>query len=314
MRYKLLILVLILVVSTGASPFRARSNNMNLNNNLYPGVTGPGPGVVPMQGPMSGMNGNCPGMDKFGMGGAYGTREVVQLAFQGANGMYVNWDTIQYGGFESAPLVCPGIQNFDAGKVYRLKLSHIKNRESLILYPTIQVNAVIPRTKSYLDHNAIPVVFTDNDFDQVQQGNFVTKVIFLPAPEFQNLAVSGGVDTIVNSQLPAGADPVVEAQNRGSILAVVRIGNKNLDQPGTRPEDMVEEEVSGRPRVPAIPISGVNVPAFGTPNSTTPYGVPGPAVLPAPGAVSRQRAFAPVNVYPSTEVPQVSPRWGGDNF
>lgn len=310
MRYKLLILVLILVVTTGASPFRARSNNRNLSNNLYPGVTGPGPGVVPMQG---GMNGNCPGMDRFGAGGMHGAQEVVQLSFQGENGMYINWDTIQYGAFESEPLVCPGIRNFDAGKIYRLKLSRIPNRENLILYPTIQINAVIPRTKSYLDHNAIPVVFTDNDFDQVQQGNFVTKVIFLPAPEFQNLAVSGGVDTIVNSQLPAGTDPVAEAQNRGSILAVIRIGNKNLDLPGTRPEDMIEEGMD-RPRVPSIPISGVNVPAFGTPNSTTPYGVPGPAVLPAPGAVSRQRVFSPVNPYPSTEAPQVSPHWGGDNF
>lgn len=310
MRYKLLILALVVVIAAGAGPFRGRiGGNLNRvsNNNLYPGVTGPGPGVVPMRG---GPNSNYSFMNN--LNGLYGSQEVAQLSFQGLKGMYINWDISQLGAFDSETLVSPGIRNFDAGKIYRLKLSHIPNRPDLVLYPTIQVNAVIPRTKSYLDHNAVPVVFTDNDFDQVQQGNFVTKVIFLPAPEFQNLAVSGGVDTIVNSQLPAGADPVVEAQNRGSILAVVRIGNKNLNEPGSNGE-MVVEGAEG-PRVPSIPISGVNVPAFGNPNTTTPYGVPGPPVLPAPGAVSRQRVFQPVNPYPSTESPYVSPRWGGDNF
>lgn len=306
MRYRMLLLAaLVVVVASGAGPFRRSYGPVD----LYPGVTGPGPGVVRTN--ATGMNGNCPMNYANGMYGQTGG--IAQLAFQGVDGMYISWDTATIGGFDSVPLVCPGSQNFEMGKIYRLRLSNIPNRPDLVLYPTVEVGAVVPRTKSYLDHNAIPVKFTDNDFDQVQAGNFVTKVIFLPSPEFQNLAIAGGVDTIVNTQLPAGADPVVEAQNRGAVLAVIRIGNKALDLPGSYAEGMVE--MSGVPGpVPQIPIAGVNIPQYGNPNTTTPYGVPGPAILPQAGKGIGERVFSPVNPMPATSAPGVAPNWSGDQF
>ena len=82
-----------------------------------------------------------------------------------------------------------------------------------------------------LAHNAIPVQLTDEDFDQVLSGNFVTKVIYLPDAEFQELALAG-VETLVSTRLDPGVDPIVEADRRGSILAIIRIGNKDLQIPG----------------------------------------------------------------------------------
>ena len=73
----------------------------------------------------------------------------------------------------------------------------------------------MPRTAAFLAHNAIPVAFTDEDFDQVLTGNFVTKVIYLPDPEFQQLAVAG-VETLVSTRLDPGVDPIVEADRRGA--------------------------------------------------------------------------------------------------
>lgn len=313
MRCKLLLVLLIVGIACGAAPFRrvARTDPA-----LYPSVTGPGPGVVAMNGgPMGGGNFGAPSPNGFG-GAGFGMFENTQLSFQGVDGMQVAWDISMPGAFDSVPLVTPGLYNFESGKVYRLKLDNIPNRSDLVLYPTIEINPIIPRTRAYLDHNAIPVRFTDNDFDQVQQGNFVTKVIFLPAPEFQNIAVAGGVDTIVNTQLPAGADPIAEAQNRGAILAVIRMGNKTLDFTGAMGGEFgFGNEMNGdRPRVPAVPISGVNVPAFGNPETTTPYGVPGPPVLPPAGAPFIQPVFSPLNSMPSTDVPQVAPNVKGTNF
>ena len=139
-------------------------------------------------------------------------------------------------------------------------------------------------------------------------------MIFLPAPEFQNIAVAGGVDTIVNTQLPAGTDPVVEAQNRGSILAVVQIGNKDLGR-GIYPAGGYSSANDGGNGVPQVPISGVNVPNFGTPNSVTPYGVPGPPVLPAaPEGVGTEPLISPINPMPATDVPQAENSWSGINF
>src|SRR4029079_15208064 len=88
-----------------------------------------------------------------------------------------------------------------------------------------------PRTDAYLAHNAIPVQFSEEDFDQVLTGNFVTKVIYLPDAEFQELAVAG-VETLVSTRLDPGVDPIVEADRRGAIMAIVRMGNKDLEVPG----------------------------------------------------------------------------------
>ncbi|NND96080.1 MAG: hypothetical protein HKN47_01985, partial [Pirellulaceae bacterium] len=85
---------------------------------------------------------------------------------------------------------------------------------------------------AYLAHNSIPVQFTDEDFDQVVTGNFVTKVIYLPDPDFQGPALAG-IDTLVSTRLDPGVDPIVEADRRGSILAIIRLGDKDIEMPGT---------------------------------------------------------------------------------
>ncbi|MDO5580996.1 MAG: hypothetical protein Q4G69_07655 [Planctomycetia bacterium] len=307
MRYKLLLLMLIIVVSSGAGPFKHRA--MPQEGQLFPGVTGPGPGVIAPGAPFPEANG------MNGEGGIFGIQPDAQIYFQGSSGMNICWDVSAVGQFDSVPLICPGIQNFEMGKAYRLKISNITNRPDMVLYPTLEINSMTPRTRSYLEHNSIPVSFSENDFDQVKQGHFVTKVIFLPAPEFQNLAVSGGVDTIVNTQLPSGADPVIEAQNRGAVLAVLRMGNKDLGLQSGNPANFGGTPAMGQGRIPQIPISGVNIQAYGTPNTTTPYGIPGPPVLPpANRGLTGPRVTEPVNTMPSTEVPQVQPKWSGNQF
>ena len=212
-----------------------------------PGVGGPGPGVIspvsasmPM-GPMGG------GMGGPGMGGGYcgpggygggpiapcmaiGAGGTSQIAFLGVEGAEVAWDVGGVCMFDSTPLVMPGRQNFQQGAIYRLKLTNIPDRAGVELYPTLEIAPVTPRTDAYLSHSPIPVQFTDEDLDQVLAGNFVTKVIYLPDPEFQDLALAG-VETLVSTRLDPGVDPIAEADRRGSILAILRIGNLDLQLP-----------------------------------------------------------------------------------
>lgn len=231
---------------------------------------------------------------------------VAQIAFKGAEGMTIQWDSTQIGAFDSTPVVCkdakPIFQNFQTAHSYRLKLSNIPNRDDLTLYPTLTVNAVTPRTRAYLDHNAIPVKFSESDFDQIQNGNFVTKVIFLPSRQYQNLALAGGVDTIVNTQLPAGVDPIVEAQNRGAILAVVQIGNKDLSIEGSEYAGSETATVPGE----QIPISGVNAPAWGTPAPQSQLNMTELPTVPEPDP---EPFIQPVRPVPSTSVPEVEGNW-----
>jgi hypothetical protein len=226
-----------------------------------PGVDGPGPGVM-MPSPVPAMAGM-----------------PSQVEFVGPDGMTVTWDAIQQGGFDSEPLICPGRYNFAQGAVYRMKLTDIPGRPGVELYPTLEVAPTMPRTAAYLSHNAVPVQWTEEDFDQVATGNFVTKVLYLPDAEFQDLAIPG-VETLVSTRLDPGIDPIIEADRRGSILAVVRLGNKDLEVPG-----LESELVGGMGGV--IP-AGYGIPPglggaggqWGMPRSGTPIGLAGPPHVP----------------------------------
>ena len=150
-----------------------------------------------------------------------------QIAFLGDEGVQISWDVGGYGAFDATPLVIPGRQDFYQGAIYRLRVTNIPGRPGVELFPTLEVAPVTPRTDAYLAHSPIPVQFTEEDFDQVLSGNFVTKVIYLPDPEFQELALAG-VETLVSTRLDPGVDPIAEADRRGSILAILRMGNKDL--------------------------------------------------------------------------------------
>ncbi|MEN0111208.1 MAG: hypothetical protein AAF805_10855 [Planctomycetota bacterium] len=244
-------LVLACVASVGCGGRLAY--NLPPSNQLMhpgPGVGGPGPGVLPTGAPAGPaapapygpggtpptygaqqcqyMDGGCP-VD--GGAGMPATGPTSQIQFVGEEGLTVSWDVSSQGMFDSAPLFVPGRQDFPQAAIYRLKLANIPGRGGLTLYPTLEVAPVTPRTDAFLAHAAVPVQFTEEDFDQVVAGNFVTKVIYLPDPEFQELALSG-VETLVSTRLDPGVDPVAEADRRGSILAVLRIGSKDLGTAG----------------------------------------------------------------------------------
>jgi hypothetical protein len=146
--------------------------------------------------------------------------------------MQVRYDATGAGRFDSEPLVVPARQNFPQGGLYRLKLTNIPAREGVELYPTLELAYANPRTGAYLAHNSVPIQFTEEDFDQVLTGNFVTKVIYLPDPDFSG-PVLAGIDTLVSTRLDPGIDPIVEADRRGSILAIIRLGDKDVEMAGT---------------------------------------------------------------------------------
>jgi hypothetical protein len=202
--------------------------------------------------------------------------------------MAVTWDVSAPGMFDSPPLIVPGRYNFPQSAIYRLKLTNVPGRPGIELYPTLEIGPTVPRTAAFLAHNAIPVQFTEEDLEQVLTGNFVTKVIYLPDPPYQELALAG-VETLVSTRLDPGVDPIIEADRRGAILAIVRLGNKDLQLPGQAmvpgPDGVVPAAYGGMAHgppgaAPAGYVAGVTVPQYGMPISGTPIGLPGPPHVP----------------------------------
>ena len=241
-----------------------------------------------------------------------GVPPTVQVTFGQPDGMHIKYDATGAGMFDSEPLVVPARQNFPQGGLYRVKLTNIVAREGVELYPTIELAYANPRTGAFLAHNSIPIQFTEEDFDQVLTGNFVTKVIYLPDPDFQGPALAG-IDTLVSTRLDPGIDPIVEADRRGSILAIIRLGDKDIEMSGSGiatggvmvppiaglpapfaaamtegcggfggsggPGGSGGDCVSTPPQLPGM-VAGVTAPQYGMPMSGTPIGLPGPPHIP----------------------------------
>ena len=119
----------------------------------------------------------------------------------------------------------------------------------------------------------------------IDGGNFVTKVIYLPDPKYQELAVSG-VETLVSTRLEPGVDPILEADKRGTILLIVRLGAIDLEMPsGPIAGAVVGAPVSGRrharsagrPRSWRSPGSGGRAGDRGSSGQSSPRRDPDPA-------------------------------------
>jgi hypothetical protein len=199
---------------------------------LAPGMApgGPGAGVVPA--------GGYPNAAVAALGaltGAYAGQFAAartSVRFVEPKGMKVSWYIQTPDGrrtWSDKPLEAPATYNFTQAAIYRLKLSDLPDQPGVDLYPSLEVVPANQRALTFLAHSSVPVSFTPDDFRMVACGNYVVKVIYLPDPQYQDIAVGGGLCELISTQLEPGVDPIAEACKRGSILLIVRLGNIDLE-------------------------------------------------------------------------------------
>jgi hypothetical protein len=231
----------------------------------------------------------------------------TQVRFAQPSGMKVAWLVAGPDGrptYSPTVVEAPGRYNFAQAAIYRLKLSNIEGRPGLEVYPTLEVVPANHKTEAFLAHSAVPIEFNDADFNQIAAGNYVVKVIYLPDPQFQELAAAG-IGAISSTQLDPGADPIVEALRRGSILLVLRMGNMDQEAPNTPPIDAPGPNcpVGVGPVMPPVPgaLGGPATPAAPKPNPngsatnrTIPAAAPPQTVPPTPVPTSRATDATPV--------------------
>jgi hypothetical protein len=237
----------------------------------------------------------------------------TEVRFTGPNGMRILWySQLPDGkvGFGAPNFVdAPGRYNFSQACIYRLKLTDIPNRPGLELYPTMEVVPTNARTATFLAHSAVPVTFTEEDFAQVAAGNYVVKVIYLPDPQFQDLASTGPAE-VVSSPLEPGVDPIAEAHRRGSILIVVRMGNIDLEAPNTpamdAPNPYLQRMMQQQQQMQCPPGGGGMGPMvpYGAVNGMG--GMPPQAMMSGPGMMMPPPGMMPPGMMPPGMMPQNS--------
>jgi hypothetical protein len=209
----------------------------------------------------------------------------TQIRFARPSGMRISWFTQGPDGrptFSTTPIEAPGRYNFPQAAIYRLKLSNIEGRPGLEVYPTMEVVPANPKTEAFLAHSAVPIAFTDEDFKQIAEGNYLVKVIYLPDPQFQDVAGTG-TDEILSTRLEPGADPIQEALRRGCILVVLRMGNVDQEAPNTPPLNAPGHQAGLMTSPPAMAQQGPG--SFLPPSSRAPFWAT-KAGMPTPGALN----------------------------
>ena len=282
-------------------------------------------GPAPPGGPINSMAGQGQGAGSLRGRRFPNTRS--QVYFVEPTGMKIGWQAGSGASGEKtflpAQLSAPARYNFNQGFIYRLKLTDIPDQAGLVLYPTIEVAPSTPVTDAYLTHNAIPIVFEEQDFEQIKAGNFITKVIYLPDPKYQELAVAG-VETLVSTRLDPGIDPILEADRRGTILVILRVGAIDLEMPSVGSNEAANAPGAASTEggglmlppgslppgsVPNAPATAPGVPVNNAPVSPTPPSptTPPTAPEPAPGDAKPEPADAPKAEVPAPKADVPAP-------
>jgi hypothetical protein len=262
------------------------------------GMPGGGPGAGPGSYPPGAVA--AVGANAMPQANRFPSRRT-EVGFVAPYGMKVSWFAPTpdgRAGFAQNHIDAPGRYNFIQGAVYRLKLTDLQNRPGVELYPTLEVVPSNLKTDAFLAHSAVPVSFTNEDLDQVAAGNYLVKVIYLPDPQYQDLAVAGP-EEVVSSRLEPGVDPIAEAYRRGSILLVIRLGNIDL-------------ELANSPAMDAPGQNGQRAPAQGMPHGMMPHGMLPPGMqMPPMGMPNMQMPGQPSGAIMGAPAMQLPPSQPG---
>jgi RNA polymerase sigma factor (sigma-70 family) len=127
----------------------------------------------------------------------------------------------------------PGRLNLEQGKRSRLKLYDISNRPGIERFPIVEILPMGAVTRPFLANSAIPIEFTDEDFDHVNGGRAITKVAYLTNKSKGSgtkppKATDGSFVKTIASYDFVDQDVIELARQRGTVLAIVRMGNIDL--------------------------------------------------------------------------------------
>lgn len=133
----------------------------------------------------------------------------------------------------SAPQFDVALVGMLIGPVYRLQVTDIPNNPGLELFPTIEVIDRLYPPPGLALRFPIPVELTQDELEMAARGMFVTRVVYVEDP---NLALP--VRQTKDGEQPwmearRGEDPLVVADSLGRPVAILRIGGRVPDAPGT---------------------------------------------------------------------------------
>jgi hypothetical protein len=126
--------------------------------------------------------------------------------------------------------------------VYRLRVTEIPNNPGVEIFPTVElIDRTYPPPGLKLKF-PVPIELTLDELELAARGSFVTRIIYVEDPrQALPIAQAGEDETQRWVEARSGADPVVEADELGRPIAILRMGGR---VPGA---EQIAAEAAGLP-------------------------------------------------------------------
>ena len=168
----------------------------------------------------------------------------------------------------------PSLAGLLLGPVYRVKLCNMPDYPGMVLYPTIELVDRLHPPAGRATEFPIIVPFTAQELELAEQGQLITKVIYLEQPNRASLNSAGRGQAIAPVRVGTRENPLEIADVNGRPMAIVRLGGRVPDT--NRPEPGFFGS--------GAPVQAISRPAAGDridlPTPKPPVAAPQPAATP----------------------------------
>lgn len=128
----------------------------------------------------------------------------------------------------------PSMAGILLGPVYRVKISDMPDYPGTELYPTIELVDRLHPPAGRANEFPVIISFTTDELELAEQGQLITKIIYLEQPNRAALQSAGRGKAIPAVRVGARENPLEIADVNGRPLAIVRLGGRVPDT--NRPE------------------------------------------------------------------------------
>ncbi len=170
------------------------------------------------------------------------------VRFAGPDGMKV---TLFTGGGRKQTLVAPFMVGLRPGYKYRIEVSNMPNHPGLVIHPTLEVRGSL-RGGPKVPPQEYPVTirFQEDDFDRVERGSYLTKVVVLEDPHRAE-PIATRPENPIQLEAPLGVDPMQMGLKRGAPIMLVQMGQRTFTE-----RELISWGISGTILLPGQKVLG----------------------------------------------------------
>ena len=157
---------------------------------------------------------------------------VVNFQFTAPQGAAVGWLSDRK--FFRQQLTIPGNAEFTPGTTVQLSVDNLPGdaMKGVSFYPTLEFPETTAEVKSVVSNLPLELQLAEAEFNSVKAGELFTKVWYLAnrATDAETTSVkptTPEVLTLSSIENRQSTDPVAEAKERGTIVAILRMGNRS---------------------------------------------------------------------------------------